>query len=43
VDEEAREVRWLAAEEKKRKKDKAKKRADKKMVACDSLEKRHRA
>jgi hypothetical protein len=39
----AREVHWLAAEEKKRKKDKEKKRARKKMLARDSLEKRHRA
>jgi hypothetical protein len=43
VNEEAREVRWLAAEEKKRKKDEAKKQAGKKMVAHDSLEKRCRA
>jgi hypothetical protein len=39
----AREVRQLAAEEKKRKKDEAKKQAHKRMVARDSLEKSRRA
>jgi hypothetical protein len=43
VDTVDREVCWLAAEEKKWKKDEAKKRPRKKMVARDSLEKRHRA
>jgi hypothetical protein len=36
-------VRRLEAEEKKRKNDEEKKRAWKKMLACDSLEKCHRA
>jgi hypothetical protein len=36
-------VRWLATEEQKRKKDNAKRRARKKMVVHDLLEKRHRA
>jgi hypothetical protein len=36
-------MRWLATEEKKRKMDEEKKWARKKMLANDSLEKRHRA
>jgi hypothetical protein len=36
-------VRWLVIEEQKRKKDEAKRRTCKKMVAYDSLEKHRRA